>query len=246
MATTNEQAMKKAIIIGASSGIGKDLAIILAEHGYEVGLMARRVEKLEALQKEIPTKTYIGHIDIAYPADAIEKTEEMISKMGGLDLIVLNAGIGFLNPELELTKELETINVNVQGFSALAGLSYKYFANQGHGHIVGISSIGALRGNHHAPAYNASKAFMSNYLEGLRKKAFIEKIPITVTDIKPGFVDTDMAKGEGKFWVASSKKAAEQIFSAIKSKKKHAYITHRWCLIGWLLKLMPDWLYFKM
>ena len=237
--------MKRAIIIGASSGIGKDLTIILAEHGYEVGLMARRVEKLEALQNEIPTKTHIGHIDITYPAEAIEKTKEMISKMGGLDLIVLNAGIGFLNPELDLTKEIETINVNVQGFSALAGQSYKYFANQGHGHIVGISSIGALRGNHHAPAYNASKAFMSNYLEGLRKKAFIEKIPITVTDIKPGFVDTDMAKGEGKFWVASPKKAAEQIFSAIKSKKKHAYIIHRWCLIGWLLKLMPDWLYFK-
>jgi short-subunit dehydrogenase len=237
--------MKRAIIIGASSGIGKDLAIILAEHGYEVGLMARRVDKLEALQKDIPTKTHIGHIDIASPAEAIEKTQEMIDKMGGLDLMVLNAGIGFLNPELDLAKEIETINVNVQGFSALAGLSYKYFAKQGHGHIVGISSIGALRGNHHAPAYNASKAFISNYLEGLRKKAFSEKIPITVTDIKPGFVDTDMAKGEGKFWVASPKKAAEQIFSAIKAKKKHAYITHRWRLIGWLLKLMPDWLYFK-
>lgn len=245
MVTTNEQNMKRAIIIGASSGIGKDLAIILAEHGYEVGLMARRMEKLEALQKEIPTKTYIEHIDIAYPSEATKKTEEMISKMGGLDLIVLNAGIGLLNSELELAKEIETINVNVQGFVALAGLSYKYFANQGHGHIVGVSSIGALRGNHHAPAYNASKAFMSNYLEGLRKKAFIEKIPITVTDIKPGFVDTDMAKAEKKFWVATPKKAAEQIFSAIKSKKKHAYITHRWCLIGWLLNLMPDWLYFR-
>lgn len=237
--------MKKAIIIGASSGVGKDLAIILAEHGYEVGLMARRVEKLEALQKEIPNKTYIGHIDIAYPAEAIEKTQEMISKMGGLDLMVLNAGIGFLNPELDFAKEIETINVNVQGFCVLAGLSYKYFASQGHGHIVGISSIGALRGNHLAPAYNASKAFMSNYLEGLRKKAFSEKQAIIVTDIKPGFVDTDMAKGEGKFWIASPKKAAEQIYAAIKAKRKHAYITHRWRLIGWLLKLMPDWLYLR-
>lgn len=237
--------MKKAIVVGASSGIGKDLAMILAEHGYEVGMMARRQEKLEALQKEIPTETFIGHIDISAPIDAIEKMQEMIRKMDGLDLIVLNAGIGYLNPELDLEKEIETINVNVQGFSALVGFSYNHFADQGHGHIVGISSIGALRGNHHAPAYNASKAFMSNYLEGLRKKAFIEKIPITVTDIKPGFVDTEMAKGEGKFWVAPSKKAAEQILSAIKEKKKHAYITRRWCLIGWLLRIMPDWLYFK-
>jgi short-subunit dehydrogenase len=237
--------MKRALIIGASSGIGKDLAILLAQDEYEVGLMSRRVEKLEALQKEIPTKTYIGHIDISHPTEAIEKTQEMIEKMDGLDLIVLNAGIGFLNPELDPVKEIETINVNVQGFCALAGLSYKYFASQGYGHIVGISSIGALRGNHLAPAYNASKAFISNYLEGLRKKAFSEKIPITVTDIKPGFVDTDMAKGEGKFWVASPKKAAEQIYTSIKAKKKHAYITHRWRLIGWLLKLMPDWLYFR-
>lgn len=237
--------MKKAIVIGASSGIGRDLAIILGKHGYEVGLMARRVEKLEALQKEIQGNTHIGHIDISSPVEAIEKTKEMIGKMGGLDLMVLNAGIGFLNPELDFEKEWKTIHVNVEGFSALAGLSYNYFSKQGYGHIVGISSIGALRGNHLAPAYNASKAYMSNYLEGLRKKAFNEKLPITVTDIKPGFVETDMAKGEGKFWVAPSKKAAEQIYTAIKSKKKHAYITRRWRLIGWLLKLMPDWLYFK-
>ena len=96
--------MKKAIIIGASSGIGKDLAIILPEHGYEVGLMARRLEKLETLQKEIQTKTHIGYIDISHPAEAIEKTQEMIDRMGGLDLMILNAGVGFLNPELDSEK----------------------------------------------------------------------------------------------------------------------------------------------
>jgi short-subunit dehydrogenase len=146
---------------------------------------------------------------------------------------------------LDWLKEQHTLDVNVYGFCALAGLAYNYFAEQGHGHLVGISSIGALRGNPVAPAYNASKAFMSNYLEGLRKKAFKDKIQITITDIKPGFVDTDMAKGEGKFWVASPRSAAEQIFAAIRNKKAHAYITRRWCLIGWLLKLMPNWLYQK-
>lgn len=84
---------------------------------------------------------------------------------------------------------------------------------------------------------------MSNYLEGLRKKAFKEKLPLTVTDIKPGFVDTDMAKGEGKFWVAPAEVAAEQITSAIVNKRKHAYITRRWRLMGWLFKLMPEWVY---
>lgn len=238
--------MPKAIVIGASSGIGKALAITLAKQGYEVGLMARRVEMLEALQKEIPSKTYVSYVDLSKIPDAIERVEDLIQKMNGVDLIVLNSGTGFLNPELDWVKEQQTLDVNVYGFCALAGVAFKFFTKQNHGHLVGISSIGALRGNPLAPAYNASKAFMSNYLEGLRKKAYKEGIPITVTDIKPGFVDTDMAKGEGKFWVASPEMAAKQIYSAIRGQKKHAYITKRWRLIGWLLKLMPTWLYQKM
>lgn len=235
--------MKKAIIIGASSGIGKELAITLANNGYEVGLMARRIELLKALKNEIQTKTHVGHIDLSKVPEAIEKIKTMIQTMQGVDLIVINSGTGFLNPELDWSKEQQTLDVNVYGFCALAGEIYKFFAKQKKGHIVGISSIGALRGNPIAPAYNASKAFMSNYLEGLRKKAFQEKLPIIVTDIKPGFVDTDMAKGEGKFWVATPKTAAEQIYSAINKQKQHAYITHRWRLIGLVLKLMPNWLY---
>ncbi len=237
--------MKKALIIGASSGIGKQLAITLARHGYEVGLMARRMELLQTLQAEIPSKTHAEYIDIGKPLEAIGRMQNMLHTMGDLDLMIINAGIGFLNPELDWKKEQQTIDVNISGFCALAGQAYKTFARQGYGHLVGISSIGALKGNHLAPSYNASKAFMSNYLEGLRKKAYRDNLQIVVTDIKPGFVDTDMAKGEGKFWIASPQRAAEQIYTAIHTKKKHAYITKRWRLVGWLLKLMPDWLYFK-
>jgi len=235
--------MKKALIIGASSGIGKELAITFAKHGYEVGIMARRVGLLQDLQREIPTKTYLGHIDISQVSDAIEKMQRMIEQMEYVDLVILNSGVGFLNPELDWQKEKETLDINVNGFCALAGFVFKYFSKRGGGHLVGISSIGALRGNDVAPAYNASKAFMSNYLEGLRKKALKEGIPIDVTDIKPGFVDTEMAKGERKFWVASPRVAAEQIYSAIEAKKKHAYITRRWALIGCLVKIMPNWIF---
>lgn len=238
--------MKKAIIIGASSGIGRQLAITLAKNGYEMGLMARRLEMLEALQKEISTTTYVGHLDISHVDDATEKVEAMIQKMKGTDLIVINAGTGFLNPELDWLKEKKTLDVNIYGFCAMAGVAYHHFAKQGYGQLVGISSIVALRGGAMAPAYNASKAFMSNYLEGLRKKAFQEKLPLIITDIKPGFVDTEMAKGEGKFWVASPQEAAEQITLAILRKKKHAYITRRWRFIGWLLKLIPESLYRRM
>jgi short-subunit dehydrogenase len=235
--------MKKAIIIGASSGIGKALAITFAKNGYEVGLMARRVEMLVALQQQISTKTYVGHIDLTHVSEAIEKMQKMIQEMGEVDLIVVNSGTGFLNPELDWLKEQQTLDVNVYGFCAIAGLAFNYFLKKGHGHLVGISSIAALRGNHIAPAYSASKAFVSNYLEGLRKKAFKNRKEIIVTDIRPGFVDTDMAKGRGKFWVASPSKAAEQIYSAIQRKKSVAYITHRWRFIGWLFKMMPNWIF---
>lgn len=235
--------MKKALILGASSGIGRALAKTLAQNGYAVGLMARRTALLETLQKEIQTQNYIGYLDIAKASEALEKVENMIQIMGGLDLIVINAGVGFLNPELDWAKEQQTIDVNVYGFCAIAGLAFKHFTKQGSGHIVGISSIGALKGNYAAPAYNASKAFISNYLAGLRVKAFKDKLPIIVTDIKPGFVDTEMAKGDKKFWVAPPAKAAEQIYLAIKKQKKHAYITKRWLLIALLFKLAPDWLF---
>lgn len=152
--------MKKAIVIGASSEIGKALAVVLAKQGYEVGLMARRTELLEALKHEIPTKSHIGHIDLSRVPEAIEKLKNMIQKMQGVDLIVINSGSGFLNPELDWSKEQQTLGVNVYGFCALAGEAYRTFSKQGQGHLVGISSIGALRGNPVAPAYNASKAFM--------------------------------------------------------------------------------------
>lgn len=234
---------KKAIIIGASSGIGKELAIILAHKGYEVGLMARRVELLKSLQQQLPGNTYTGYIDVKNPTQAVANLHDMIQQMDGADLIVINAGVGYINPDLDWKMEKETIEVNVNGFCCLAGEAFRYFSKQKKGHIVGISSIAALRGNDAAPAYNASKAFMSNYMQGLRRKAAREGLPITITDIMPGFVDTDMAKGEGKFWVASPSKAAKQIYTAIQMKRRQAYITRRWRLVAWLLKLMPDFIY---
>lgn len=232
---------KKAIVIGASSGIGRALVVELAKNGYTVGLMSRRINLLEDLQKEIPTETHASHLDMTHPEEARQKVKDMIEKLGGLDLLIINAGTGHINPKLEWNKEKDTIDTNVSGFCALATLGYNYFSSKNDGILVGISSIGALMANNHAPAYNASKAFVSNYLEGLQKKAYLEKKEITIIDIKPGYVDTPMAQGDGKFWVATPEKAAEQIYSAIKNKKKHAYITKRWRLIGWCLKLLPKW-----
>ena len=237
--------MKKAIIIGASSGIGKELTKIFASHGCEVGIAARRTDLLNELIAEIPTKIYTATIDIKNTDIAIQSLEKLIKDVGDVDIIVISSGVGHMNSLLDWSKEKETIETNVSGFTAMAGVAMHYFIQKRSGHLVGISSIASIRGDNAGPAYSASKAFMSNYLEGLRKKVAKEKIDITITDIQPGFVDTAMSKGDGLFWVASPQKAAKQIYQVIQQKKKKAYITKRWVIIAWLLKIMPDFIYNK-
>ena len=238
--------MKRAIIIGASSGIGRELAVILAQNGFSVGLAGRRLHLLDELKNRLPGPACSKQMDIADHAAAMQRLEDLIEEMGGLDLIVISAGIGFINPDLNWLEEKQTIDVNVAGFAAVANVAFRHFVRAGRGHLVGISSIAAIRGSREAPAYNASKAFMSNYLEGLRNRAIKADLPIVVTDVQPGFVDTNMAKGEGLFWVAPPQKAARQIYEAIQRKARRAYVTKRWGLIAWLLKVLPDALYARL
>ena len=233
---------KKAIIIGATSGIGKELADIFILKGYTVGLAGRRTYLLDDFKKKNPDR-FTKYIDVLQTAEAINLLKELIAEMEGVDIIVISSGVGYVNKDLQWSPEKETIDVNVSGFAAMANVAIHHFLSKGSGHLVGISSIAALRGDGDAPAYNASKAFVSNYMEGLRKKVVKSGSSITVTDIQPGFVDTAMAKGDGLFWVASPQKAAQQIYNAIEKKRKHAYITKRWRLMGWLMKIMPEFIY---
>jgi len=235
--------MKKAIIIGASSGMGRELAKVLVRHDYIVGVTGRRTNLLEELQAELQNKCHIRTMDIADTANAIDILNGLIAEMGGIDLVIISAGTGHSLPDLQWPNEKDTIDTNVLGFTAIATTAFNYFVKQGHGHLVGISSVAAIRGSRHAPAYNASKAFVCNYLEGLRHMAMKTKLPIYVTDIQPGFVDTRMAQGDRIFWRSSTEKAAQQIYRAIERKKPHAYVTRRWRLIAWVLKVMPNWCY---
>ncbi|OGV48569.1 MAG: oxidoreductase [Lentisphaerae bacterium GWF2_52_8] len=235
--------MRKAIIIGGSSGIGRELAKILVHEEYIVGVTARRIQLLSELQKEIGPNLLVKKMDVSKPEDAVRILHELIDEMGGCELLVISAGTGFINPGLSWDKEEVTISVNVSGFTAVAAAAMLHFIEKGRGHLVNISSIAALRGQRNAPAYNASKAYASNYMQGLRQKAGHLRLPIVLTDIQPGLVDTAMARGERLFWVAAPEKAAQQIFDAIRKKKKHAYVTKRWRLIAWVLRFMPDFLY---
>ncbi|UCD55572.1 MAG: SDR family NAD(P)-dependent oxidoreductase [Candidatus Omnitrophota bacterium] len=237
--------MKKIIIIGATSGIGKELAKVFSLNGYEVGITGRRTNLLEELASELPTKTYISTIDVKNAESAIRSLDKLIKEMNGMDILVINAGIAHTNASLDWIPEKETIDTNVSGFTAMAGAGMRYFIKNGSGHLVGISSIARIRGSDTAPAYSASKAFVSNYLEGLGRKVTKEKLPIAITDIQPGFVDTAIIKSKKVFWMASPEKAAKQIYNAIDRKRRAAYITKRWILIAWLLKILPGYLYRK-
>ena len=237
--------MKKAIIVGASSGIGNELAKILVENGYEVGITGRRKPELEKMRESRPESYVISSFDCTTENNT-EKLTDLTNKLGGLDLLILSSGTGDLNEKLNYEIENKTNLLNVNAFTEIVDWTFNYFEKEGKGHLVVISSIAGIRGGRIAPAYNASKAYQINYLEGLRQKATKTKNPIYVTDIRPGFVDTDMAKGEGLFWVATKEKAARQIFGIIKKKKGIGYVTKRWWIIAKLLQLIPNGIYKKM
>ena len=231
--------MKKAIIIGATSGIGKSLSELLIREGYEVGVTGRREELFQSKKTQEIRRLVFKKMDVQDLSTLEPICNELVSQMGGLDLLIISAGIGEENKHLNFDVEHSVIKTNIQGFTCIADWALRYFKEQGYGHLVNISSIAGIRGNGIAPSYNATKAYQINYLEGLRINAKKYGSSITITDARPGFVDTAMAKGDGLFWVAPVQKAAEQIFEAIKQKKKVVYITKRWRLIGLILKIMP-------
>jgi short-subunit dehydrogenase len=238
--------MKKAIIIGATSGIGRGLAKLLVANDYKVGITGRRTELLEKLKAENPGSFFIQTLDVTETKKAVEELEELTVKLGGLDLLILSSGTGEINNGLDFEIEKRTIDTNIVGFTCIADWSFKYFENQKSGHLVAISSVGGLRGSRQAPAYNATKAYQINYLEGLRQKANKLKKQIFITDIRPGLVDTEMAKGTGLFWVMPVEKTVRQIFVAIQKKRKIAYVTKRWGVIATILKLIPGPIYDRM
>ncbi len=235
---------KKAIIFGATSGIGKELAKLLVNDDYIVAITGRREEKLKEIQSTNPNKYIIKKHDVTDLKSSEKVFQELIQELETVDLIVYSSGVAEPNYNLEWDKELPTLEVNVIGAVKIYGLAYNFFHKQGFGHLVGISSVAGLRGNRHVPAYFASKAFQNNYFESLWMKAKRSKSDIYITDIAPGFVDTKMALGD-TFGMASIDKATKQIYIAIKRKKKKAYITKRWGLIACIMRVLPASLIMK-
>lgn len=235
---TKSDTTKNALIIGASSGIGKELANLLIKDGYTVIITGRRKNLLQKIKQTHPEKYVIKVHDVTDLNSCDTLFSEIEKEFPNLDLVVYSSGVGEANYLLNWEIELPTLQTNVIAATKIYGLAYNFFRAQGYGHLVGISSIASIRGNRHVPAYFASKAFQASYLESLWMKGQRSKSKIYVTDIQPGFVDTAMAIGT-TFWMASVEKASQQIYRAIKKKKKKAYITKRWKLVAWALKNIP-------
>lgn len=235
--------MKNAIVFGATSGIGNSLTKILLKNGYRVAVTGRRFKKLEALKKEFPEQILVKQNDIQLVDEVETVFNEIVIEFKTIDLIVQSSGVGFVNPKMNWDKQEQTVLTNVLGVTKLYILAYNLFKAQQFGHLVGITSIASIRGSRAAPDYFASKAYQKSFLEGLYiKSKSIKTNKVFITDIRPGFVDTPMALGDQLFWMVPLEKASKQIYNAIKKKKRVAYISKRWRLIAWVLKIAPAWL----
>jgi short-subunit dehydrogenase len=248
---------QKAIIVGASTGIGREVVKTLARNHCDVGICSRQIDKLNSLKEECTSaQIFVRQLDLTL-IETIEPTLQKLAKeLGGLDLIVVNSGIwpdaqnGIMPPNkiFPFSQIQETIAVNVTGCTAALTFALNYFLKQNHGHIVGISSLDAVRGNSEAPTYCASKAFMSLFLEGIRNKCLQKHIPIAITEIRPGWIYTGGREEDyaTAYWISPVTVAAHDIYNATITKPKVMYTPKRWAFIAFLLKITPDWIYNKL
>lgn len=231
------------IIIGATSGIGKALFEKYVTSDNRLGIVGRRTQLLDMLRSQHPSNAYTATIDITKLNETQQAIRSLHKEFGTIDLAIVCSGTGNLNPSLDYDIERPTLDTNVMGWTLVVDMFYSIFEQQGHGHLVAITSVGGLRGESMSPAYSATKAYQINYMEALRKRAYKSNSKINITDVRPGLVDTAMAKGDGLFGVMPVRKVAHQICKAIGRKRSKVYITHRWHFLAIITKNLPFCLY---
>lgn len=238
----------RAIVIGASSGIGAALVRKLVSEGYVVAALARRAEQLQAVcaaANEQATGQAIPYVHDVTDYETIPILFQQITQeIGGLDVMAYVAGLQLpvgLH-EYNFSKDEAMVKVNLLGAIAWLNEAAQRFERMGAGHIIGVSSIAGDRGRIGAPVYNASKAGLNTYLEALRNR--LTRLGVTVTTIKPGFVETAMLENAPKtFWVISPDEAAQQIFRALRWRLQTVYVPLRWMLVGLALHHIPSVLF---
>lgn len=247
--------MKRIILYGASSGIGRALAELYAAQGNKVAVAARRIDRLQLVQKEYPQQI------IPFQVDVTEKWEEvsdsslsprtsflrMVEALGGADIVIYSSGMGKQNADFDMDIEKRTIDVNVTGFTAIAAAVAEYGSKAGH-HVqfATISSIASTRGLGVSASYSATKMYQVRYMESLRQLATIKGWNMSFTTIKPGFIDTDFIKGQRYPMTMSLEYAAKRIKSAIDRRKASAVIDWKWAIVVALWRIIPNWVWYML
>lgn len=240
--------MPTAIIIGASSGLGREIALTYIARGYRVGIAARRLDRLEELVAMAPDRVTACQIDVTAD-NASSQLKALIEELGEpVNLFVNCAGIGFANPELDAQRDIDTVATNCLGFTRIVDFMFNYYAsNSLKGQIASISSVAGTRGIGIAASYSASKRFQSEYFTALTQLVHQRRLPITLTDIKPGFIDTPLLDSATKYpMIMNTQRAAAMIVKAIDRRRKSVVINRRWAIIVGLWRRIPQWIWQRM
>lgn len=238
--------MKRIIIIGASSGIGRQVAIDFAQMGWQVAIAARREDKLREVAQSVPGKIIYKSMDVTAP-DAAERFNDLIEANGGMDTLLFASGVGFANPNLNPGLDSEIIAVNVKGFTAIINAAYLYFkatANVSRGRIAAITSVAGTKGLGIAPTYSASKRYQQNYLQAIDQLAHMQRVNVGITDIRPGFIRTALLDPNKVYPLTMAVGyAAPLIEKAVMRGCRVATIDCRWRAINAVWRLIPDCLW---
>lgn len=251
--------------MGATSGIGQEVARLLAANGYEVGIAGRREERLVQMAQATPGIVTHRQIDVT-KEDAPTELHKLIEELGGMDLYFHSSGIGWENVALDADKELKTVETNGVGFVRMVSAAYNWFAEQKadeakqradeaeqkasdkerKARIACITSIARTRGLGAAPAYSATKRMQAHYLECLSQQARMRHLNIGITDIRPGFVATDLIAGSHFPLQLKAEDVARTIVRAIEHGSEVVTIDWRYRLLVAAWQLIPRWLWVRL
>ena len=230
--------MKRIVIVGATSGIGLEVARLCIRAGWRVGAAGRRKEALEALRSEAPGQVETETIDITRD-DAPERLARLVERLGGMEIYFHASGIGSRNTALRPDIELNTLRTNGEGFVRMVTAAFGHFRSHGGGRIAVISSIAGTKGLGSAPAYSATKRMQNTYIDALAQLSHMENCGIRFTDIRPGFVATPLLSGDGRYpMLMRTEKVAARIMHVLRHPRRRVVIDRRYALMVFFWKLV--------
>ncbi|MFZ4480111.1 MAG: SDR family oxidoreductase [Rhodoferax sp.] len=238
-------AAKTVFITGASSGLGRQMAIEFARRGYRLALTARRLEALRTVQAELEQggapPIFVAALDVTDDIALDLVFAQARTFLGALDIVVANAGVGHhgLIGKLAFAKVRDTVNTNITGFMATVDTAMRCFREQGHGHLVGISSVAAFRGMPAGGVYSASKAAVSTYLDALRAET--HGSGIVVTTLSPGYIDTPINRAaKSRPFVIPVEQGGKLLVDLIERRVQRATVPRwPWAVLARLIAVLP-------